>query len=71
MWSSGTRLTDSTKVVGSGPIEDDLPEYMVMRSSRPHPWVHSLFRHSVEERRVALALQHVGDTDNQFLDPRW
>jgi DNA-dependent metalloprotease WSS1 len=37
-------LTDSTKVVGSGPIEDGLPEYMVMRSSRPHPWVHSLFR---------------------------
>ncbi|KAH9972776.1 WLM domain-containing protein [Lactifluus volemus] len=28
MWSSGTRLTDSTKVVGSGPIEDGLPEYM-------------------------------------------
>jgi hypothetical protein len=34
------------------------------------PWVHSLFRHSVEERRVALALQHVDDADNQLLDRR-
>ena len=30
MWSSGTRLADSAVMVGSGPIEDDLPEYMVM-----------------------------------------
>jgi hypothetical protein len=29
MWSSGTRLADSAKIVRGGLVEDDLPEYMV------------------------------------------
>jgi hypothetical protein len=33
MWSSGTRLEDSAKIVSNGPMESDLPEYMVMRNT--------------------------------------
>ncbi|KAI0001516.1 WLM domain-containing protein [Russula compacta] len=38
MWSSGTRLADSSKIVSGGRIEDDLPEYMcggAQRRARP------------------------------------
>jgi hypothetical protein len=30
MWSSGTRLADSARIVPAGLVDDDLPEYMVM-----------------------------------------
>jgi len=38
MWSSGTRLADSVKIGGNGPVEDDLPQYMcggAQRRARP------------------------------------
>ena len=35
MWSSGTRLADSAKIISNGPMESDLPEYMVMRDPFP------------------------------------
>lgn len=30
MWSSGTRLADSARIVPGGLVDDELPEYMVM-----------------------------------------
>jgi len=38
MWSSGTRLTDSARIVPGGLVDDDLPEYMcggAQRRARP------------------------------------
>jgi hypothetical protein len=34
MWSSGTRLVDSTVITGHETLDDDLPEYMVRTSPR-------------------------------------
>jgi hypothetical protein len=34
MWSSGTRLADSTVIAGHETLDNDLPEYMVRTSSR-------------------------------------
>jgi hypothetical protein len=34
MWSSGTRLEDSTVIAGHETLDNDLPEYMVRTSSR-------------------------------------
>ena len=37
MWSSGTRLADSAKIIRGGLVDDDLPEYMVMTLLSPRP----------------------------------
>jgi hypothetical protein len=67
MWSSGTRLADSAKIVRGGLVEDDLPEYMVsifldLQSQHAHQLVTS-----VEAHRGVPDPQHVDDVGSQPL----
>jgi hypothetical protein len=65
MWSSGTRLADSARIVPGGLVDDDLPEYMVMGVLRSRPSYAYHLIVSVEARKSALGLRHVDDVDNQ------
>jgi len=67
MWSSGTRLADSANIISNGPMESDLPEYMVMKPPCPRLWHAHHFVTSVEAHRGAHALRHADDVNNEPL----
>src|SRR6266404_7448074 len=69
MWSSGTRLADSAVIAGHEAVDDDLPEYMVMVSSRLRAFACSPSHQSVVERRAALVLLPEDDASGQSLAP--
>jgi hypothetical protein len=54
-------------IVSNGPMENDLPEYMVIRTVHPRHWHAHHFDASVEARRGAHALQHADDVNDQSL----